>query len=79
VTAAPGDPAAPAPAPAPAGSGWSQAGLLIAFAAFLAIVVWLIMARPGPFRRAARIPLEDGRVVTPRGGRRGDGGSTEDA
>jgi len=45
---------------------WIEIALVIFFVVFLAIVIWVILARPGRFRKAARIPLEDDRVVTPR-------------
>ena len=56
---------------------WIEIALVIFFVVFLAIVIWVIIARPGRFRKAARIPLEDDRVVTPR--ERSDSEESSDA
>ena len=53
-----------------------EIALLIFMVVFLAIVAWVVLARPGRFRKAANIPLEDD-VVTPRVG--GDGHGNDDS
>jgi cbb3-type cytochrome oxidase subunit 3 len=42
-----------------------EIALVIFMVVFLGIVAWVLLSRPGKYRKAARIPLEDS-VVTPR-------------
>ncbi|MHC4810015.1 MAG: cbb3-type cytochrome c oxidase subunit 3 [Planctomycetota bacterium] len=46
------------------GLGFIEAGLVIFFLVFVAILAWVLMGRAGRFERHARIPLED-EPVTP--------------
>jgi hypothetical protein len=43
-----------------------EIAMLIFIAIFVGIVLWVVFTRPGRFNDAARIPLEENRVVTPR-------------
>ena len=38
---------------------WLEVAMILFIVIFLAIVVWVLLARPGAFRRASRIPLDD--------------------
>jgi cbb3-type cytochrome oxidase subunit 3 len=38
---------------------WLEVAMILFIVIFLAIVVWVLLARPGAFNRAARIPLDD--------------------
>lgn len=46
------------------GLGFIEAGLVIFFLVFVAILAWVLMGRAGRFEQHARIPLED-EPVTP--------------
>jgi len=48
------------------GTVWIEIAMVIFMVVFLAIVAWVVLARPGAFRRVSRIPLHDEKVVTPR-------------
>lgn len=45
---------------------WIEVALLIFVGVFLVMLVRVLLAKRGTFNRAARIPLEDDRVATPR-------------
>jgi len=62
----------------PVSMAWFEIALVIFFVVFLAIVIWVIFARRGRFRDAARIPLEEDRVVTSRHERDGDRASEQE-
>jgi hypothetical protein len=49
-----------------ASTGWVEAALVIFFIVFVLIVLGLVFSRSSRWRKAAQIPLEDDRVVTPR-------------
>ena len=46
------------------GLGFIEAGLVIFFLVFVAILAWVLMGRAGRFEQHSRIPLED-EPVTP--------------
>ena len=47
------------PTEAPASPIWLEVAMILFIVVFLAIVIWVLLARPGAFKRAARIPLDD--------------------
>jgi cbb3-type cytochrome oxidase subunit 3 len=38
---------------------WLEVAMILFIVIFLAIVAWVLLARPGAFKRASRIPLDD--------------------
>jgi len=52
--------------PPPISMAWFEIALIIFMVVFALIVAWTLMCRGGHFRHAARIPLDDAVVVTPR-------------
>jgi cbb3-type cytochrome oxidase subunit 3 len=46
----------PEPAASPV---WLEVAMIVFIVIFLAIVAWVLLARPGAFRRASRLPLDD--------------------
>ncbi len=45
---------------------WIEVAMMIFFVVFLGIVFYVLLARPGAFKKAAQIPLDDQAVMTPR-------------
>lgn len=50
----------------PGGINLISLAMVIFMAVFVMIVLWVIFARRGTFRRQSQIPLHDDDVVTPR-------------
>jgi cbb3-type cytochrome oxidase subunit 3 len=38
---------------------WLEVAMILFIVIFLAIVTWVLLARPGAFRRTSRLPLDD--------------------
>ena len=45
---------------------WIEIALVIFITVFVGVVIWVMFAKRGAFNKAARIPLEDNDIMTPR-------------
>lgn len=51
---------------------WIEIALVIFITVFVGVVIWVMFAKRGTFNKAARIPLDDYDVMTPRSGQSHD-------
>lgn len=43
---------------------WAEIGLVVSFATFIALIIWLFVIRRGPvFERESQLPLHDGPIT----------------